>query len=157
MRAKKKWIVNISIRILFVPDFKVLHERDERLHALDGHGVVDARAHAADDAVALQVDEALRRGGLHERGVLLGVAGDEGHVHAAAVLCAGGAMEQRALVEEVVEQLRLLDVDLLERRHAALRKSRVAQGELALAQHQDFQRAVEVERGVNARNTCSDD
>ena len=71
--------------------------------------------------MALQVDEALRRGGLHERGVLLGVAGDEGHVHAAAVLRAGGTAKQRALVEEVVEQLRLFDVDLFKRRHAALR------------------------------------
>ena len=46
------------------------------LHALDRHGVVDRGAHAADRAVALQLDQAALLGaleeGLVERGILQG-------------------------------------------------------------------------------------
>ena len=45
---------------------KLLHEIDELLHALDGHGVIDAGAHAADDAVPLEVHQPLRGGLLDE-------------------------------------------------------------------------------------------
>ena len=84
------------------------------------HGVVDARAHAAHAAVALEVLEArlLRLG--DEFRVQVGVARDERHVHERAVLLAHGAAEQRAFVQEAVEQRRLLAVALLHGRKAAL-------------------------------------
>ena len=49
--------------------FELFHGFDQPGHALDGHGVIDAGAHAADEAVAFQVHETLRGGELDERRV----------------------------------------------------------------------------------------
>ena len=38
-----------------VAQFEVAHEVDERLHALDRHGIVNTRTHAAHAAVALDI------------------------------------------------------------------------------------------------------
>ena len=38
-----------------VAQFKVAHEVDESLHALDRHGVVNARTHSAHAAVTLNI------------------------------------------------------------------------------------------------------
>src|SRR5688572_28016569 len=64
---------------------KLFHEGDQRLDALDRHGVVDRRAHAADGAMALQLREPARLGFGEEPGVELVVAQAKGHVHARAV------------------------------------------------------------------------
>ena len=47
--------------------FELLHGFDQPGHALDGHGVIDAGAHAADEAVALEVHKTLRGGEFDER------------------------------------------------------------------------------------------
>lgn len=88
------------------------HEGDERLDAGLGHGIVDARAHAAHRAMALDGLDAvgLRLG--HEQRIQLVGARDEGHVHERAILLAGGAAEQLALIEVIVQNGGLLLVAL---------------------------------------------
>ena len=47
--------------------FELLHGFHKPGHALDGHGVIDAGAHAADEAVAFEVHKTLRGGEFDER------------------------------------------------------------------------------------------
>ena len=62
-------------------ELEALHELDELLHAGERHGVVDGRAHAAHDAVTLEVHETCLSCLLEELRIELFVAGDEGNVH----------------------------------------------------------------------------
>ena len=50
-----KFLQSKNLRVL---RFKLPHELNELLHALDRHGVIDRRSHAADGAVTFDVDEA---------------------------------------------------------------------------------------------------
>ena len=94
--------------------------------------------------MALQVRKALRRGLLHEQRVGVRVGGGEGHVHAAAGGRLGLRDVERALVQQVVEQLRFFDVDLLDAFHAAL----LLQPLHAQARHVDGVGGRGVEHGV---------
>src|ERR1700694_3830313 len=62
-RFRPTWAMVLSTRIshfllraLAMLGFEFLHVLEEPLHALERHGVVDRGAHAADRAVALQLD-----------------------------------------------------------------------------------------------------
>ena len=103
-----------------MPGKSGLHEGHELFDAFDGHGVVDRGAHAADGPVALEVDKARRSRRLDKGRVLVRVAGDKGHVHEGAVARAHRVVEERALVQVVVEDLRLLHVALFHLCNAAL-------------------------------------
>ena len=100
--------------------FVLLQELHQGLHALPGHGVVDGRPQAAHALVALQVVEARGLAGGHHVSVLLLAGGHEGHVHQGAVFLDDGAGEELALVQEVVEDLRLLLVPGVHGLQAAL-------------------------------------
>src|SRR6185436_7735488 len=99
--------------------FELAHVVDQGTHALDRHRVVDRRAHPADRAVALELHHAALHRALEERLVELGVLQRERHVHARAVFLRHRVVEEPALVEVVVQQLRLLDIDLLDGGEAA--------------------------------------
>src|SRR5688500_14843524 len=112
---------------------EALHELHQRATALDRHGVVDARAHAAGGAMALEpVESGLRRLGDEPRLRLVARAA-EADVHDRAALPLDGAPEVPALVEEVVEDARLLRVPLRHPREPA----RVADPLEHLAHHVD--------------------
>ena len=87
--------------------FEVLHVRGQCLHIFHGYGVVDARAHAAHQAMALDVLNLVLGRACDKGRIELGVAGTEGDVGDGAAVCLRGAMEQLALLEQVVEQVGL--------------------------------------------------
>ena len=64
--------------VLLVLGLELLEEVDQRLSALNGHGVVNARAQTADGLVALEVIVARSLGGGDDFGIQLGGVGDEG-------------------------------------------------------------------------------
>ena len=70
--------------------------------------------------MTLQVDEVPCRRALDELGVQLGAGRGEGDVHAAAGIRPGGGAIEIAVVQRVVEQLRLFDVHLLDGLDTAL-------------------------------------
>src|SRR5882672_129098 len=96
------------------------HVLHQPLHALDRHGVVDTRAHAADGAVAFELHHAARFGAFQKLAVEFRIRQGERDVHARAVALAHGILEEGARVEEVVEQFRLFDVFLFDRLEPAL-------------------------------------
>jgi len=57
------------------------HEADERLDGRHGHGVIQARAHAPENAVALEIVQSGRCGLLQELGVERILRERERHVH----------------------------------------------------------------------------
>ena len=83
--------------------FEVLHVRGQRLYVLHGDGVVHAGAHAADEAMALDVLDLVLCRACNLGGVEFGVAGAEGDVGDGAAVLLRCAMEQLALLEQVVE------------------------------------------------------
>ena len=92
--------------------FEVLHVRGQCLHVLHGDGVVHAGTHAAHQSMALDVlNLVLGRACDKGRGEL-GVAGTERDVGDGAAVLLRGAMEQLALLEQVVEQVGLGPVAL---------------------------------------------
>lgn len=92
--------------------FEVLHVRGQRLNVLHGHGVVHAGAHAADEAMALDVLDLVLGRARDKGGVELGIAGAERDVGDGAAVCLCGAVEQFAVLEQVVEQVGLGPVAL---------------------------------------------
>src|SRR5258708_11286107 len=88
---------------------ELLHVLHQPPHALDRHGVVDRRAHAADSAVAFDLDHAARFRAFEELAVELRIRQGERDVHARAVRLPYRVFEKGAGVEEVVEELRLGD------------------------------------------------
>src|SRR5687767_3441578 len=99
---------------MFLLEF--LHVLHQALHTFERHRVVDRRAHPAHRAVAFQLHHAARFGALEELGVQRRIPQCKRNVHARTVLPRHRVLEEGARVEKVVEQLRLLDVDLLDRR-----------------------------------------
>ena len=85
--------------------FEVLHVRGQCLHVFHGHGVVDAGAHASHQAMALDVLNLVLCRARNKGGVEFGVAGTEGNVGDGAAVGLRGAMEQLAVLEQVVEQV----------------------------------------------------
>lgn len=73
--------------------FEVLHVRGQRLHVLHGDGVVHAGAHAADEAMALDVLDLVLCRACDKGRVEFGVAGAEGDVGDGATVCLRGAVE----------------------------------------------------------------
>src|SRR5579863_2431835 len=103
LRVRMRYFMGLSA----VATLEILHEGDERLHALQGHGVVEAGAHAADRAVALETDEprGLRlaeKGGIELRG-----RQREGHVHPRAAMLRHRIAVEAGLIDAAVEELRL--------------------------------------------------
>lgn len=92
--------------------FEVLHVRGQRLHILHGDGVVHAGAHAANEAMALDVLDLVLGRARDKGGVELGVAGAERDVGDGAAVFLRGAVEQFAVLEQVVEQVSLCPVAL---------------------------------------------
>mmetsp|Transcript_23641 Transcript_23641/g.51868 ORF Transcript_23641/g.51868 Transcript_23641/m.51868 type:complete len:296 (-) Transcript_23641:463-1350(-) len=99
---------------LCVPGMELLHEVRQRLHTLNGHGVVDGGAHAAHGAVALQLQQPQLVGLLDEGLLQVRVAGDgEGHVHEGAHGGVHGAVvEAPGRLNRVVQHLGLALVQL---------------------------------------------
>ena len=87
--------------------FEVLHVRGQGLHVFHGYGVVDAGAHAAHQAMALDVLNLVLGGACNKGRIELGVAGAEGDVGDGAAVGLRGAMEQLAVLEQVIEQVAL--------------------------------------------------
>src|SRR3569623_264712 len=88
-RASPRAEMALSVRILrgsAMAFLEFAHAVDQRTHAFDRHGVVDRRAHAADRAVAFQLDQAAFLGSLEEGLVERGVLERERHVHQRAVV-----------------------------------------------------------------------
>ena len=83
--------------------FEVLHVRGQCLYVLHGDGVVYAGAHAADEAMALDVLDLVLGRARNKGGVELGVAGAERDVGDGAAVGLRGAMEQFTVLEQVVE------------------------------------------------------
>src|SRR5512137_551092 len=100
---------------------EVIHEIDQRAHAFDGHGVVDRRPHAADQPVALQLDQALLPGLLQESVIQLRIGEGERHVHARTIAPVDPVRVEAGAIDRVVQQRRLLDVPALDGRDASLR------------------------------------
>ena len=98
---------------LFILFAELFHEVHQLVNALGGHGVVDGGAHSADEAVALQVDEAGVCGLGAELLVEVGVRAGEGDIHGTAVTVLDGVLEEVLTVEVIVEDFRLGFVDLL--------------------------------------------
>ena len=92
--------------------FEVLHVRGQCLHVFHGYGVVDARAHAAHQAMALDVLNLVLGRACDKGRIELGVAGAEGNVGDGAAVGLRGAMEQLAVLEQVIEQVGLGPVAL---------------------------------------------
>src|SRR5882672_3586856 len=61
------------------------HVLHQPLHAIDRHGVVDTRAHAADGAVAFELHHAARFGAFEKLAVEFRIGESERDVHARAV------------------------------------------------------------------------
>ena len=87
--------------------FEVLHVRGQRLYVLHGDGVVHAGAHAADEAMALDVLDLVLGRASDKGDVEFGVAGAERDVGDGAAVHLRGAVEQFAVFEQVVEQVGL--------------------------------------------------
>ena len=109
----------MSISSSLVLELELLHEVDERLHALDGHGVVDGSAHTARETVSFEGDEPRAFRLFDELGVQLRGGSDEGDVHHGAILGIHLVFVERRVVDEVVEHRGFLAVDLLHRGDAA--------------------------------------
>lgn len=92
--------------------FEVLHVRGQCLHVLHGDGVVHAGAHAADEAMTLDVLDLVLCRARNKGRVEFGIAGTEGDVGDGATVCLRGAMEQLAVLEQVIEQVGLGPVEL---------------------------------------------
>ena len=99
--------------VLLVLGLELLEEVDQRLSALNGHGVVNARAQTADGLVALEVIVARSLGGGDDFGIQLGGVGDEGDVHERAELRLDRAVEHLGGIQEVIDDLGLGDVALV--------------------------------------------
>ena len=83
----------------------LLHEGDELLNTLDGHGVVDGGAEPADRAVAAEADKADLLGlSLEVLGVEL-LGAEEGDIHEGAVLLLDGVAVVVGGVDVVVASL----------------------------------------------------
>ena len=79
--------------------FEVLHVRGQCLHVFHGDGVVHAGAHAADEAMTLDVLDLVLCRARNEGRVEFGIAGTEGDVGDGAAIGLRGAMEQLAELE----------------------------------------------------------
>jgi hypothetical protein len=90
------------------------------LHAFDGHGVVDAGAHAADRLVAFELQQTGLFGSRQKRVVECLVAQEERHIHARAAVCSHAVLVQAGGVEGAVQQLGLGNIALLDGFDAAL-------------------------------------
>src|SRR5437868_4758565 len=112
-------ISTFAARPLAMLGFKFLHVVHQGADALDRHGVVDRRTHAADQPVALELHHAALRGAFQEGVVQRGIFQDKRHVHPRAVFLRHRVVEESALVEVVVEHLGLLNVLLLHDGQAA--------------------------------------
>ena len=73
--------------------FEVLHIRGQCLHVFHGDGVVHAGAHAADEAMALDVLNLVLGRACDKGGVEVGIAGTERDVGDGATVCLCGAVE----------------------------------------------------------------
>src|ERR671938_1733748 len=91
-----------------MPPLELPHERHQRLAACLREGVVDARAHPAHRAVPFEAVETPLRGLADEFGLQLLARRTEADVHERATLGLGGAAEEAARVEVVVDELGLL-------------------------------------------------
>ena len=88
--------------------------------AVEGHGVVEAGAHAADGAVAFEVQESGAGGFADELSVKVGVASAEGDVDARAVFRLYGVFVKAvAVIDAVVEFFGFVAVELVEELYAA--------------------------------------
>src|SRR5438309_1160179 len=104
-----------------ISSFEILHVRDQRLYAFDGHGVVDRSSHAADRTVPLELHHAVFLGALEERLVLRLVLEPEGNVHTRTILFAHRTAVEPAAIEIIIDKRRLSNIVLLDRRQSALR------------------------------------
>ena len=103
-----------------VGNFKFLHEVDQSVDALHGHGVVDAGTASAHQAVSLELGETGGFGIGDELGIQLIGGSPEDHVHAGTVSLGCGAGEEGAFVNEAVQFGSLGVVDFLDTGDTAL-------------------------------------
>src|SRR5215472_18013616 len=94
---------------------EVAHVVGERPRALDWHGVVDRRAHAADSAVSLQLHHPALLSALEEGFVELLVGQSKRNIHARAVFLSCWARVELRPIDAIVQKTRLGDVLLLDR------------------------------------------
>src|SRR6185312_620483 len=107
-------------RLSAVAALEILHEGDERLHAGERHGVVDAGAHAADRAVTFEAHEP-RRPRLGEEGrIELRPREREGDVHPRAAGLRHRVCVEAGLVDRPIEELGLRPVARRHRLETAL-------------------------------------
>src|SRR5271156_4054745 len=88
------------------------HEADQRLDGSHGHGVVEAPAHAAENAVPLEIVEPGGGGLLQERGLERGLREREGDVHPGARVLRDAIAVERRAVDRGVQRLGLGPVAL---------------------------------------------
>lgn len=93
-----------SLQVFFLEFF---HEGNQGLYTFARHRVVDAGAHAANATVPLDALDPGFLGFGNKLRVKIGIARNEWNVHDGAVFLARRTLKQLALVEEVVQQLRL--------------------------------------------------
>src|SRR5215468_2000601 len=86
---------------------EVTHERYQRLHPGEGHGVVETRAHATDRAAPGEVDEPASPGTGEKCLIEPRVREREGHVHPRAALHIDRIAIEARRLDGVVEQLSL--------------------------------------------------
>src|SRR5690349_8429748 len=98
---------------------ELAHKIHQCLYTGYRHRVVDRGAHAADRAVALELKQAALLGLLEEFLIEPRIPQAERDVHARAIVDGHWAGIEAACVEQVVEQLRLGDIDALHALQAA--------------------------------------
>src|SRR5262249_1294582 len=132
-----------AMRSSAVAASEVTHERYQRLHPGEGHGVVETRAHATDRAVPGKVDEAGSAGTGEKCLIEPCVREREGHVHPRAAAHIDRIAIEGRSHDGVIEQLSL----------GAIVRGHRGQPALALqpAQHQSRNVPGESRRGVEER------
>src|SRR5580698_11583102 len=83
------------------------HEADQRLDGGHGYGVVQARAHAAENAVPLEIVQPGGGGLLQERGLERGLREHESDVHPGARILRDAIAVERRAVDRGVQRLGL--------------------------------------------------
>ena len=103
-----------------VGDFELFHEVDQSFDAFHGHGVVDAGAAAADQTVTLELGQTVGFGFGDELGIQLFARSAEDDVHSGTVGLGNRALEEAAVIKEVVELGSLGVVDFFDTGDTAL-------------------------------------
>ena len=98
---------------------KLFHETDKGFDAFVRHGIIEACPHAADTAVAFEIDQAFLFGFPDKYRIEIGVTGHEGDIHQRTVLHVSGRPKEDGLIQIIVKKLRLGFVDSLHFRQTA--------------------------------------